>query len=99
MKPRSAPLAAVEDLDRDHEGGYAVPRDTVTPGTKVKNLDHEGGYAVPRDTVTPGTKVKNLEHGRVYSTKRHCYTGYQGKESVPGQGIQYQETLLHRVPR
>ncbi|XP_023343065.1 rho GTPase-activating protein 190 isoform X14 [Eurytemora carolleeae] len=34
VKPRSAPLAAVEDLDRDHEGGYAVPRDTVTPGTK-----------------------------------------------------------------
>ena len=52
MKPRSAPLAAVEDLDRDHEGGYAVPRDTVTPGTKVKNLDHERGYAVPSDTVT-----------------------------------------------
>ena len=70
MKPRSAPLAAVEDLDRDHEGGYAVPRDTVTPGTKVKNLDHEGGYAVPRDTVTPGTKVKNLDQVRTWKLSR-----------------------------
>ena len=77
MKPRSAPLAAVEDLDRDHEGGYAVPR----------------------DTVTPGTKVKYLYQGRVCSTKRHFYTGYQGKVSGPGKGMQYLETLLHWVPR
>ena len=34
VKPRGgAPLAAVEDLDR--EGGYAVPKDNVTPGSKV----------------------------------------------------------------
>ena len=54
--------------------GYAVPRDTVTPGTKVKNLDHEGGYAVPRDTVTPGIKVKNLNHEGGYAVPRDTVT-------------------------
>ena len=35
VKPRNAPLAAVEDLDRETEGGYAVPRDTIREGHKV----------------------------------------------------------------
>ena len=46
MNPRNAPLAAVEDLDRETEGGYAIPRDNVTPGSKVII---EETYAVPRD--------------------------------------------------
>ena len=73
MKPRGAPLAAVEDLDRDHEGTYAVPRDNVAPGTKVRGDNVASGtklkgiiYAVPRDNVAYGTKLK----GNTYAVPR-----------------------------
>ncbi len=36
VKPRSAPLAAVEDLDKETENGYAIPRDNITPGSQVR---------------------------------------------------------------
>ncbi len=39
VKPRSAPLAAVEDLDKETENGYAIPRDNITPGSQVRYSD------------------------------------------------------------
>jgi len=55
VKPRGgAPLAAVEDLDR--EGGYAVPKDNVTPGSKSE-------YAQPmlEPQQRPKPRSKNRE--------------------------------------
>jgi hypothetical protein len=57
VKPRSAPLAAVEDLDKETENGYAIPRDNITPGSQVR-------YKVDRDQMC---------HTMPYATENELY--------------------------